>query len=395
MSIQRLLELRNTNIVVRKSINSFLLTGLVVFSLLTPADSLGFKKIFLGLVLFFNFDVIINGYIKSPKFAFITVFIPIYILCISLIFKCSLSIIVSGVYIFAYLPIAFVIEKQKFDISSIVIVSTNIIAFIIVFSAFLDFIGIVSIYSNPILYWLRTNSEAQISKSQYAMFLYVIFLKASPILLYNFVHYLKNRRYVLAIYIFLAVIFTGTRANIFTCAFILLVYILLYEPKNWIKYIALLMFGTISIRYGTQIMDKIYTIFWAKSKGDSIRIDTIKYVLIAINQKWYYWITGMGVGSEYYIKSEKRSGFVITSELSYLEYIRTCGLIVAGCVFYFIAKPLRYLFKKEKSIFLFYISYLVQGCFEPFIFTSTGFFVIMLMYVQMKNQNSERLNDVG
>lgn len=365
------------------ALNNVLFWLLTFFTLLTPADSLGLKKITLAVLLILNVQEIIRGIGKNKFYFFFFVFLPLLTFVISVSAGGGIIDSVTALYTFLYLWLIFPAMDQEVDLKKMLLVVGNIMTAIIFISGILDALHILSVGTNPLLQWLATNGEAQISVSSYAMFHYVLFLNASPILLFNLIFYLNEKRYVLSIIVFISVLWTGTRANIFTAAVVVIMYVILYEENKIIKVFSLTLIIGVFVAKSYDIKEKIELINWAKNSGDQIRNESISSILYALCANKIRWLIGMGFGTTYY--STGRIKMVTTSEMSYFEYVRTCGVPISIFTFYLFIKPLLSMWRKKDWIFAFYIAYLVQGIFEPFIFTSTGFFVLMAMYVFIDN----------
>lgn len=368
-----------------RSLDAVLMFSLVVFltffTILTPRDMLGLKKFFLGLTLLFNFGTIICGVKRNPAIFYFAIVLPTLMFFLTSLVSGLWVEAISYLYPFVYVLLVFPILKFDINIEKITLYVGKIMAIVIVLSCFLDLFSIMDIYSNPLLIWLNSNGEAKISKSAYAMFYYVIFFNASPILFFNLVHYIQKKSKLNIALIFMALLFTGTRINIILGTAILIYAILFYTNKATFKIVFLLAIIFTVLFFGNDILFRINQLFEVKSGGDSVRLGTITSIINALNSEKLYWLTGMGFGSTYY--NVGRFAYVATSELSYLEFVREIGILFSVVVFSFLLYPLIKLYRKDKFSFLFYASYLFAGAFEPFIFTSTGFFVIMLMYTKL------------
>ena len=199
----------NTN----AAIMQMIIVLLAFFTLLTPKDEMGFKKLFLGLALVFGIGPIIRGLRKSIILIIFALVLPIMMYIISTINTESPSLAISYLYPFAYLFLVFPIIRWNIDVYKIAIRVGDIMVAIILVSCFLDYIGVMNIYSNPLLMWMDKNGEAQISASIYAMFWYVLFFNSSPILFFNLTHYIKENNKICMLLSFVAILFTGTRSS--------------------------------------------------------------------------------------------------------------------------------------------------------------------------------------
>lgn len=366
---------------VNAGIMQIIMVLLTVFTLLTPRDALGFKKLFLGLALVFGIGAIIKGFRRSKSLLFFALILPIMMYILSTINTGSPSLALNYLYPFVYLYLIFPIVDWNIDIRRIALHVGNIMAAIILLSCLLDFLGVLNIYNNPLLVWLNTNGEAKISKSMYAMFRYVLFFNASPILFFNLTHYIKENKKLYMVLSFVALLFTGTRANIYLGA-ALLIFGMLFLSKKLGTKVLIIIGGVLTVAFfGAELLDRYHILAFAKSSGDLSRVGGLGSILDVMNSHKSYWFTGMGFGSTYYNAGKFR--VVETSELSYLEFIREIGLPFSIITFGYLIYPLFKLRKIDGFLLAAFGAYLAAGIFEPFIFTSTGFFVIMMVYVEI------------
>lgn len=351
------------------------------FTLLTPADTLGLKKVFLGVVLLVSvphaFNAVLNGGSNNARLIILGAIFPLIMCFCSGLKTHSFIISFPFLYPFLYILLVFAIVNYNIPIERMMLLIGDLMALVIVVSAVIDNIGILDIYANPLLVWLNTNEEAMISKSENAMFTYVIFLKASPILFYNLVQYIKKECKLHAAFIFTALLFSGTRANIFLGSG-LLIYSMLVHPKKSLKILVIALTIGIFMIFGAVLVEKVNTIFNVKKGGDLVRSISRTSIFDAINSHKMNWVIGSGFGSEYY--NLARNDYVNTSELSYLEFLREGGLFFSLVMLVFLIYPIIKVWKFDKFSTAFYCAYLIAGITEPFIFTSTGMFVLMVMY---------------
>ena len=171
---------------------------------MTPRDYLGIKKLSLFIFLLYNLGLLIDSYRKNRFLFSETILIPAVLYLISVILVEKIYEPLTYLYSYLYFGLIFVLLKYHIDIWGIIRRTVNIMAGIIVISALLDFFSFIPIEENLLLVWLKEHGEAQISASHAAIAYYVLFFKASPLLLYNLVYYLKNRRYMMSIFVFSA-----------------------------------------------------------------------------------------------------------------------------------------------------------------------------------------------
>lgn len=367
----------------RVSLNLTVLFLLAFFTLLFPRDNFHIKKILLLFFLLYNFGTIINCYKKDALAFLITCFIPFALVIQSVIQNGDLYFSLTQVYFYGYFAIAYVVYKNKFDIKKMLLLIGNIMVILILVCAILDFTQVLPYDSNPVLKFFSSNGEAQISVSVYAIAYYVFFFKASPILLFNLLDCLQHHKYFQSALIFTSILFTGTRANIFMGVFVVGVYVAFIEKNRMIQIVFGMVLLLLLIRFGVEIIDRVSMVNVVKSGGDDIRVETVKGIIDSFKSDPMQLFTGAGFGSQYYNSSLHRLGLQRGSEMSYFEIFRQTGLIYGSLIVLFLIAPLRRIFYCSKSLFWFYIAYLTEGFFEPFIFTSTGFFIVAVIYSEV------------
>ena len=387
------IQLNNGKVIINNSyagIVEVVMVLLSFFTIMTPRDALGLKKIFLGLALLLGLFSIIKGVGKNGKLLFFSTVLPIIMYCVSVLDTGSATSAISYLYPFVYLLLLFPVLEYNINVRNIALSVGNMMIFIILASCILDAVGILSVYNNPLLSWLNSNGEAQISKSGYAMFRYVLFFKASPILFFNLTHYIKEKMELYAVLTFVALLFTGTRANIYLAAALLVVGLLFMNNNSILKVVTILAIVLVILFFGVELINRYHLITFAKAKGDTIRSAGFSSIIEVMNSHKSYWLTGMGFGSTYY--NAGRLTMVETSELSYLEFIREIGIPLSLIEFYFLVTPLIKLKSIDIYFLLAYGAFLAAGIVDPFVFTSTGMFIIMMAYSEMYKAGNCRPN---
>ncbi|MFS0980944.1 hypothetical protein [Enterococcus casseliflavus] len=371
--------------------NKYMIIFFLFFALLTPADSLKLKLLSFICILIINTNKILS-FLTMKKNLFYTFFIvifPLILFVLSSLKNQDWIELVKFFYIFSYLLLIPICEYRGINLLKYFIYILNVIAFIIVVSAILDGVGILSINNNPLLMFLNNAGEAQISVSQFAIFHYVIFLNASPLVLISFSYYLFKRNYSLALIHFLALIWSGTRANIYLGIAMILLYIYFDKRIRIMKPLLVLSLIIIVILYGRGFYERVTRINWAKSYGDEIRSLNLESIKLAMNNSWVNYFFGMGARSYYY--SYARNELINQSELSYVELLRQIGLIGLVPFMTFLIKPIYRLLTNKNFTWLAlsFALYLIKCYFDPFLFTSTGFILIAVVYFEYRKTQME------
>ncbi|MFW8597316.1 hypothetical protein ACOJBZ_04325 [Enterococcus innesii] len=371
--------------------NKYMIIFFLFFALLTPADSLKLKLLSFICILIININKILS-FLTMKKNLFYTFFIvifPLMLFVLSSLKNQDWIELVKFFYIFSYLLLIPICEYRGINLLKYFIYILNVIAFIIVVSAILDGVGILTINNNPLLMFLNNAGEAQISVSQFAIFHYVIFLNASPLVLISFSYYLFKRNYSLALIHFLALIWSGTRANIYLGIAMILLYIYFDKRIRIMKPLLVLSLIIIVILYGRGFYERVTRINWAKSYGDEIRSLNLESIKLAMNNSWVNYFFGMGARSYYF--SYARNELINQSELSYVELLRQIGLIGLVPFMTFLIKPIYRLLTNKNFTWLAlsFALYLIKCYFDPFLFTSTGFILIAVVYFEYRKTQME------
>ncbi|MDT2634764.1 O-antigen ligase family protein [Enterococcus dongliensis] len=356
------------------------------FALLTPADYFGFKLVSFVAIMFFNIDIILDFISKKKNFYFFffTIIFPFCLFIFSVIRTYNFIETIKYLYIFTYIFLIPICEERKIDYTKMFMIIVNFLSVIIVASSVLDKIGIIPIAANPLLMFLNDTGEAQISVSPYAMFHYVLFLNASPLILISFSYFLFNKKIFLSVLNFLALIFSGTRANIYLGLIALLIFIFFEGSIKLLKPFLIALVVLIVFLFSGTFIEKVATINWAKNTGDQIRSLNAQSILDTLNKNPSNYLWGTGIRTYYF--SLGRNDFINDSELTYLELLRQTGLIGLIPLLIFLLRPLIAFIKNGKYFWLVtgYSLYLMKCIIDPFLFTSTGFLLITLVYFEFR-----------
>lgn len=384
-----------TNITqIRKSFFLFVILSMTLFAY----DKYNVKITLFLLFAFANIGIILTKITDIGHYGMVIFMITVYP-----VFTVIISSIMSGgdivnairaEYINLFLLLVFTIEEYHIDAHRVLFCALSVLAIIILLIAGLDFLGIVDLYANPITRLTYSLQEGQITKSHYAIFYYVVFFNASPLLLFHFTYSLNKKKYAWAILSFLAILFTGTRANIYIVIAIVPAYIFLITKNKSKKVLMVIVCVAIATMGFGYMHEKIQVINYAKSSGDLIRANGVKSLINCLNENPFYWLFGMGHGTSYF--SAGRQALVNTSELSYLEMIRTVGIIGTFPFLLFLFYPVIKIFRsKFRWILLPYGALLATSIVDPFLHTSTSFImytVIYSTYYRICSENSRKVN---
>lgn len=373
-------------------VNNILLTLLVWSIALFAYDKYNIKTALLCIVLLYNIETIIRHIINYRKnrivFTFAIIF-PILLCFLSVVINGrGLVKSVSGVYVCIYLLLVFILEDSDFDICKALNQIMTFLAFLLIIIGLLDFTGIVDLYSNGLCTIIKNLNEGAFYKNSNAIFYYVLFIKTSPLLIFNFIYTLVFKKYIQAVITVIALIWSGTRANIYITAVMLIIYLLFIIKSNVKKYLFSLVSILLCYIGYNNTVDRIEIINNAKSKGDEVRRLIVPSIINTLNEKKARWFVGMGNGSTYY--SIGRGFMVDGEEIAYLEFLRLHGLIGVAFLLVFLLLPIKKIFFSDyRWVLLPYFSFLAISVVDPFLFTSTSFIVYVIVYDIFVNKLSK------
>lgn len=360
----------------RKSINKFLIYAFVFVTTLMPAESFNMKELFLGLILITNIDTILNGFSKCVLG--FGVLLPCWLLLISIIAGGNIVDSIRSVYIFTFIWIPVIALKYGIDLKRIFLNVTFYIAILIDAFVFLHATGLMPLQSNPLAMWLGESGNAQLSYGSVAIFYYVFFLNACPLLLFTLVDAMQNGNKIRIIMVIFALMFSGTRANIYIGVVTVIAYLIVYKRNDWKKHLLIVGGGLLSIFVliclAPTMVKKIQTINSVKTFGDEVRAGRTVAAVGEIFGNTKVFFIGMGANVPF-----SANGILnYSAEMSYIEVWRIYGVIS----FIAIVAMLVYLLWKNRkdAATIAYVGYLAICAVDPFLMTSTGFLMVMFMF---------------
>lgn len=369
----------------RAFVNELLLWVFLFNAVFIPYDNFGLKKISFFLLVILNIDVIING-IKYGKESIAVILMGLILPIFTIILSSILTGDLTGNFLSGYtgmiLLVYYIVKKYEIDFLSIYVKITLLLAFFINISALLDMIGIQSVFSNPILSWMYSTSNANIGKSSVYILGYYLFIKTTPMMFITLGVILNKKKYLLSFVVLLALVLSGTRANavlgiiIFGAAFVI-------AEKNRARRILIILFVISLVGYvlfGQDLLVKFLAFSSSKNNSDSIRQLTLPSIINTWKKNPVSFIIGQGYTSEFY--NAGRMTLASDSELAYWNLLRRVGFIpfilMMYCYFMPIKKVIKY--KRTPAIAVGYVAYLVGAYVNPFLYTSTGLTVLLFMY---------------
>lgn len=362
-------------------VNIFLTLGYVFFAIFMPTDNLSLKKIVLFLILIINAPLLINRFIEfRPRMIYLFgVIYPMYTCLCSIVSGGYVYESLSATYFFISLLLVVVIIYYDIQYEKMLVFVLDCLAIVILISAMLDFWGLYDLYDNYLLMYLHRTSNAMVGKSIVYTVYYIIFIKTSPLLLIPLLYYLNNRRYLMAIVILSALVLSGTRANIFMGILATFGFFLLCYENRYVKVIIIIGIIFIGFYWSSEIYNTLVSIFQRKAYSDAIRLGhylSIREILSnPVNLIW-----GMGYGVPFY--SVGINAMTSHTELSYLEIIRTSGLLGSVPLLFFYVFPLykMYNIKDKKYKIIAYVCYLTIAATNPLLLSTTAFLMYIYIY---------------
>ena len=367
----------------RFSLNSVLLTLLVWSIACFAYDKYNIKIFLLFITLAYNLETIINEVIDFRRNKIIDIFaiiFPMYLIISSALIRGGFLVdAIKGVYVCFFLLLVFVFKKENFDICEAIYQIMSFLAIVVVFIGLADMLKFIDLYTNPLVVFLENINEGMISRSDNAIFYYVIFIKTSPFFIFNLLYCLEKKRYYMAVISVWAIMWTGTRAIIYLSLILIVVYYI-FIVNNKSRSLIFVWIAAIIVTLGYEFfINKVELINFAKNEGDNVRTLIIPSIINALNKNKIYWIFGMGIGSKYY--SLGRHAYLYGEEIAYIEFLRSFGLIACVFLFIFLVLPIKRIFKSNyRWVLLPYFAFLINSTVDPFLFTSTSFLMYLIVY---------------
>lgn len=197
----------------------------------------------------------------------------------------------------------------------------------------------------------------------------------------------ENGKHTMLILLFtIALIFSGTRANMLSAILLILVYVSFWFLKKkmisvTIGMISLIMFGTFFV--ASKFLND------PTSASSSIKVSDINtYQKIYFSDILRTLLFGWGPGSTFY--SIGRGLTIDSTELTLLETIRRYGLVSAMVIFFYIwFQPLYIIMtRKDVKYKLFYVAvlfaFIFTACTNPYLLDSVGFCALLFYWVYFK-----------
>ncbi len=379
---------------------TFLMVVFVGVCVIFPGDPYNIKIITLLILLLLSSRVILSG-IRSKEYQLVTTFglvFPLVVMAQSSLYTGNVLAAVTA----AYSPIIFLLIMPiiAYDIpyKEIVIKVLKIMALMIVLIALADILGVIDVNANG-FYRLAFYDYGigVMGKSPAYSTYYRIFMKASPLLVLLLDDSISKKKYVWVIIAFAALLFSGTRANVFSAFVIVFIRYAVWNDnsiKGRNRVLISLLLVSVALLMTSRVYNSVVAIMsTAGSLGSDLVRQGLFQAYIEIFRDPAKLLFGSGFGISFY--NYGRDHYSVTSELSYFELIRCVGLVLAIPFFVFVIKPL-FSSNVKRDYKLSYLCYLIIAATNPLLFSSTAMVMYIFIYLDDiahgKNYNEELLN---
>ena len=231
-------------------------------------------------------------------------------------------------------------------------------------------------------------------RNYYGFELLMLFYKTSPLLVFPLAFYLneyfKKHNFVnltLAIIFLLTLILSGTRMDILIAFFISVYFLLSFFVKNGKRFSLLscifLLVVSLTIFASTLSFD-------GAEESQDIKSGHFSSYITDFKENPLILIYGQGLGSKFF--STGVNSKIIVSELTYIELIRVFGIPIFVLFLFIILYPIlnikaNPLLINKDVLIISYLSYLIIAGTNPLLISSTGIFVICILYSYCNSKN--------
>jgi len=367
----------------RKKINEILLTLYMLSAAYTPSDTFYVKKISLLLLLVLNFDCFLRIKGKDEKIVFffgfaLTSFNILWSIIVSGAVYQNISVGYPGYILLLY----FVIKDYRIDFKRIFLTVVFCMAVFTVIVGLLSVTGIRSVYDSDFVMWFHRSSNAMIGEGGHLVLGFMVFMKTSPMFLLASAYSFKEGKFFEAFIFQVALIFSGTRANIFVSLIFLWLTIIFCTKNMRTKYCVFLLTAAavVLIWIKLDITSTIQNMFELKAASDSVRSDTLGSIISAWKDDFLAFFIGQGFAGTFY--DFGRRVWTFETELSYWNLLRQLGIFLFVPTIGMYLYPIYKLFKEKEWFYIFaYVGFLVISYTNPFLYSSTGITILLYVYL--------------
>ena len=379
------------NKICKTDINIVLVMIFAFNAIFVPADPLDLKKISLILLLVVNYKCLIKLNTKDERLVFgfgflLTSFTILLSICLTGQVFSNIKYGYCGYILLLYL----IIKAYGINFAKVTLKILTWLAYFIVIMAFLDLIGVLPLYSNNLLMWLHDSGNAMIGKGSHLATGYCIFMKASPMLFLSMTYFFMKKEYFHAFITCLALLLSGTRANMFMCLGVVWLCMLInVKQKNRILLLGITIISAGVLLLDGRVVNIVIDMFVRKAGGDAIRSATLEGIFNVWMEKPISFFTGSGFTATFY--NPGREGFEYNVELSYWNLLRQVGIIPFSLMMLMYIYPVLKTIRDHKAILSIvgYCAYLVIAYTNPLLYSSTGLLTLLYMYCACFRENME------
>ena len=148
----------------------------------------------------------------------------------------------------------------------------------IVLFAALDLTNFLQLTANPIAIWFHNSGNAMIGYGTSITGI-ILFFKTTPLLLLLQNDYLKNGKYFRGFVVCIAMILSGTRANMLVSVFLIFAHFIFAEKNKNAKRIFCIIAVVVVLLVARRVFALVKELFDAKSGGDDVRSGHLRGIL--------------------------------------------------------------------------------------------------------------------
>ena len=374
----------------RKNLSLVLVVLYLFNAIFLPNDTFFVKKASFILVILINIDIIIKKLFSfkelplEEKIVFVfALFLPIYTILKSIILTGNVLENIMIGYSGAILLLFFIVDAYDIDFSNLFITISFSLAIFIILIALLDYLNVLSIYSNPVVKWMKKTENSFISKRSYNLFDYYIFIKSSPLLIMALGLLIDKRKYILSLVVLIALFLSGTRGNFIfgLLTFVIGLLLVVKQKKQRLVVLCLLLLGFVYVFVIKGVFNSFINLTKAKSFGDNYKISTAKIIIDTWKNNPLSFFIGQGYSSTFY--NYVIDQWISETEISYFNLLRRVGVFCFVLMMYCFFKPF-FTSVKNRAItpaIVGYGAYFMGAFFNPLLYYSTGITVLLSAYV--------------
>ena len=368
----------------KNGIMTFFLVGFLLICLFFPGDPYHIKLLFFAAACIYGIGTLAHQF-KCGRYGLIFlmgILYPAAIIISSAIMTGNVSAAASGGYPAVLIVLVILINEDQIPYEKLLMVLLQLMVLATLALIAMDAVGIYSVNApNIIRNAFYGFDMGLMGKSpEYAAF-YKVFFKASPLMIMLLPYCFRNRKYLMACLTLLALVFSGTRANILVGMVVFLfgcIDIWSSGEKNYklrllvfvLAIAAIVMVIPTAVEMVGNMMNAAGSV-----SSDAVRSGQLGSFLQVFSRPGYF-LFGMGFGSEFY--DAGRMAFSADSEISYLDLIRKIGFLMFLPLLLFILNPFRW--KMGTHTKLAYLGYLLSAFTNPLLFSSTAYVLYIYLY---------------